>query len=169
MAAEFEQVTPDVLAMANELVRQYHEGLWAARLGFVFRSKSMTVHSIPRAGAISRVPPAIKAQQGAAAVDYVIWISKDAWLKYSDLEKRALIDHELCHAMRNDDGEWTIRGHDVEEFSVIIQRYGLLSYQQRIMAQVMQLHLFEPEEDERGDIVAMSVEAAAAIGEGEGQ
>jgi len=43
-----------------------------------------------------------------------------------DERKRALIDHELTHCTV-EDSVFKTRGHDVEEFHSIIQRYGTWS------------------------------------------
>ena len=53
----------------------------------------------------------------------------------SDLQRRALLDHELCHAAVTYDGNepkvdergrtvYRIRKHDIEEFGQIVERYG---------------------------------------------
>ncbi len=69
--------------------------------------------------------------------DFVILINEEYWAGLNDDHKRALIDHELCHAqiVYDSDGEpkrddrnrlvCRIRKHDVEEFRDVVQRHGL--------------------------------------------
>jgi Putative phage metallopeptidase len=79
--------------------------------------------------------------------DYMlfVFINKDAWSYLLPEQKEALVDHELCHFSRSyykehdkekdewitkyedatDPDSWSIREHDVEEFSDIIKRHGL--------------------------------------------
>lgn len=70
--------------------------------------------------------------------DFVIVLNKEVWEdpEFSQAQKKALIDHELCHAARSRDEDgnlrtdskgrpvWRLRGHDIEEFREIIDRHG---------------------------------------------
>lgn len=80
--------------------------------------------------------------------DYMLFlfINKEAWKLFSSEQREELVDHELCHFSRtsweepdpkiegkwitvygtvDDPDSWSIREHDVEEFSDIIDRHGL--------------------------------------------
>lgn len=70
--------------------------------------------------------------------DFVILLNQDFWLnpRVSDVQRQALLDHELCHAAiaYDEDGDpkvdargrtvYRIRKHDLEEFSDIASRHG---------------------------------------------
>jgi hypothetical protein len=71
--------------------------------------------------------------------DFVILLNKEVWddKEFTAEKKRALIDHELCHAEVACDEEtgspkidvrgrkvWRIRKHDIEEFQAIVSRHG---------------------------------------------
>jgi len=74
-----------------------------------------------------------------AAFDFIVLLRKVFWAdaRVTDWQRRALLDHELCHgALKLDvNGEpiedergrkvFRTRKHDVEEFSAIVERYGL--------------------------------------------
>jgi hypothetical protein len=76
--------------------------------------------------------------QDAAAYDFVILLNQNFFDDplVTDLQRRAVLDHELCHAAvkLNDEGHplidergrvtYRIRKHDLEEFSTIAERYG---------------------------------------------
>ena len=71
-------------------------------------------------GQASTVPAKMKAYLD---YDFIIWIAEKEFERYTEA-RTALIDHELCHCIGFED-KWKIRGHDVEEFNEIIERYGL--------------------------------------------
>jgi hypothetical protein len=74
-----------------------------------------------------------------------VFINDDAWRSLHEPQQKALVDHELCHFTRtrteiidpetkmwksdwaeaDDPANWSIREHDVEEFSDVIRRHGL--------------------------------------------
>lgn len=69
--------------------------------------------------------------------DFVILLNEEAWPTLNGEQKRALIDHELCHAALSMDANGEpkfndrdrlccrIKKHDVEEFRCIVERHGL--------------------------------------------
>jgi len=58
-------------------------------------------------------------------VDYVIVVGLDCWRPMDFKTKEAVLDHELCHFTGFDgDGKLGMRGHDVEEFTEILERRG---------------------------------------------
>lgn len=74
-----------------------------------------------------------------------VFVNSDAWDALKHDQRLALIDHELCHFSRSktqivdpesgkwvdewnpaeDPDSWSMRDHDVEEFSDVIRRHGL--------------------------------------------
>lgn len=76
--------------------------------------------------------------QDAAAYDFVILLNENFYADplVTDTQRRAVLDHELCHAALkfDDKGQpvidergriaYRIRKHDLEEFSTIAERYG---------------------------------------------
>lgn len=72
--------------------------------------------------------------------DFVMILDEVFWESATAREREILIFHELCHVelKRDKDGEvvidddtgrakWKLRGHDVEEFSRVVERYGAYS------------------------------------------
>lgn len=60
---------------------------------------------------------------------FVVKVWVQWWINAQEWERMALCDHELCHAVINENDETGIRsaasvGHDVEEFQKIVQRWG---------------------------------------------
>ena len=70
--------------------------------------------------------------------DFVILLNREIWMDadFTAEKKRALVDHELCHAMPlldkwsepvfDVDGHalYRTRKHDIEEFPCIVERHG---------------------------------------------
>jgi Putative phage metallopeptidase len=73
-----------------------------------------------------------------AAFDFIILLRRSFWLddRVTDAQRRALLDHELCHAgvrldahgdpAKDDRGRtiYRTRKHDIEEFTGIVARHG---------------------------------------------
>lgn len=72
---------------------------------------------------------------------FTVEVSADWWDIYTDHQRIALIDHELCHMAFDEDGKPRLRPHDLQEFSAVVQRHGLWASDVQSMAKAMQLHL----------------------------
>lgn len=69
--------------------------------------------------------------------DFIIMLNEEAWPTLNETQKRALLDHQLCHCALSLDADGTpkyndrdrlvcrIKKHDVEEFRAIVERNGL--------------------------------------------
>lgn len=95
--------------------------------------------------------------------DFVILLNWHVWNEpeFTLERKKALIDHEMCHAecSYDKDGEpkvdskgrrvWRIRKHDLEEFQAIVERHGvwkkdLERFAEAIIRKKKKPSLFEP-------------------------
>jgi len=69
--------------------------------------------------------------------DFMILLDRDWWNEADERSREALMFHELMHAdqavdqygaprFNKETGEpcWRIRGHDIEEFNAVVERYG---------------------------------------------
>ena len=145
MSAKYKPA-PEVEELGRKLIStvERHEFLEGVRVEFVFidkapRSKGRDVLGRARkiggltaflAGSLVAVPDGA----GFLAPDpfFLIEISHDYWIEVlSELQKVALVDHELCHLRVDHDeaGEVSLStcGHDVEEFACVVERHGLWS------------------------------------------
>lgn len=69
--------------------------------------------------------------------DFIILLNKEAWPALNEKQKRAVLDHELCHAQLSFDADGNpkyndrdrlvcrVKKHDVEEFRAIVDRHGV--------------------------------------------
>lgn len=65
-------------------------------------------------------------QQFASGYQYVIQFNNEAWQNLTDLQREALVFHELLHIFYDSEKDkYSLAKHDVEEFSLVIRKYGL--------------------------------------------
>lgn len=129
----------DVETIAAELIESVedHKPLAEAQLVCVWRdkaSKSKGKTVLAKARKISGLQAFIaNAAAGLVDVDanepfFVLEVAEDTWVLLDDNQRRALVDHELCHMVvgEDDDGEpvLALRGHDLEEFAAVVERHG---------------------------------------------
>jgi hypothetical protein len=115
-----------VLDLAQELIEEYHEHLLSAKIGFIFRDFAELQNGKRILGKASKISAKDKVY---SELDFLIWLASDYWLvEANEQQRRALLDHELCHCMFDEEtGTWKLRPHDFEEFREIVKRYGLWS------------------------------------------
>lgn len=124
--------------IADELIAKHHTDLADVRIEYVFRSetaKSRGKEIWGQARKISGLNAYLSQEDGpteaeSGDVDYfVIEISEPVWADLDAGQRKALVDHELCHCGTDfdDDGLLTLklRHHDVEEFRTVVTRHGL--------------------------------------------
>jgi putative metallopeptidase len=141
-AVAYRLIHPDgsrVYAWLRELLDAYHPDVAEARFVLVWHTNwhadddgRLTLGMCQKASDLTREIA------DAAAYDFVILLNQNFWDDplVTDDQRRALLDHELCHAAvkRGDDGAlvidergrvtYRLRKHDLEEFSSIAERYG---------------------------------------------
>jgi hypothetical protein len=78
---------------------------------------------------IARVPDDEIPDEEADFSVFVIEIALEVWAKLDEASRAALVDHELCHCVLDEDDNGdlvlTIVGHDIEEFHGVLSRHGL--------------------------------------------
>lgn len=122
MAVTWEEAPQEVLRMAERIIERYHEHLLDARVLFIMRSEAPVSNGQVTYGKARKVSAE---QQVHIDADFIVWLAKDYWESFlSPKQKEALIDHELSHC-HFDGFTASIKGHDVEEFTHIIERHGM--------------------------------------------
>lgn len=120
MAVIWTKAKDEVLELAQELIEEHHPDLSDAAIGIVFRDTAPVSNGKVTLGQASKVPPKMLPYLD---LDFLIWLAADFWEDATSVQRRALLDHELCHCS-SFEGENTIRPHDIEEFAEIVERYG---------------------------------------------
>lgn len=111
------QVAEQAQAIAAALIPAFHQHLVNLKVCYLFREKISE-----KLGVAMRASGKLAHFTG---FDFVIEFNWSAWLQLSSTQRIALVDHELCHCVLDDDGYPAMRKHDVEEFGDIVKRYGL--------------------------------------------
>jgi len=116
---------------AEELVRQvidsYHPHLKEAKIIYLFRSGKWRVRNRTVRG---KALIASQPWRYICGNDLVLILNEPLYLSASAEGKLALIDHELSHFNppvfdKNGDPVWTLRDHDVREFSDVVKRHNI--------------------------------------------
>jgi|SRR5712664_476775 len=122
--------------LLREVRSQFHEELEEARIALAWR-KSLKADVDGRL-VLGKCVKASDLQRELADWDFVILLNQEVWVnsEFTADKKRALLDHELCHAapVVNEEDEqkldergrlvWRVRKHDIEEFQGIVERHG---------------------------------------------
>lgn len=132
MAIEFEHAR-EVENLATMLIDSDHPHLMAARIEYVFVSptpKTKNKEVWGRAKKITGLAAWLGTEKdfrdNSPEPFFVIEISKEVWDAISQSQKIALVDHELMHCSYDDEKDQiTLRPHDCEEFTGIVERHGL--------------------------------------------
>jgi hypothetical protein len=126
-----------VYRLLRELVLAYHEHLKDARIALAWCTSWKP--DVDGRVTLGKCKKASDLDRELAAFDFIILLKKSFWqdLAVTPDQRRALLDHELCHAgvkldERTGEPVFDERGrkvyrvvkHDVEEFSAIAERYG---------------------------------------------
>lgn len=163
--------------MLCELVDAYHEDLKAARFALAWNT-SWKADPDGRV-TLGKCKKASDLDKELAAYDFVIMLRQEFWqdAEVKNEQRRALLDHELCHAapkldkygehMEDERGRkvWRTRKHDIEEFAAVVYRHGLWKRDLERMAQAIR-HGKQGKLDLEADVAAAekrdeAMEAAA--------
>lgn len=133
-------------ALGEELIPKYHPHLVTVRVEYVFneapmktKGKELLARAKKKSGldAFLFAPPT----EDEPKPFFVIEINKQAWDVLNKKQKRALVDHELCHCLWDVEKGLYMRTHDVEEFSEIIKRHGLWQPDVQLFAEIAVKHV----------------------------
>jgi len=125
----------------EDLRRRWHDEIEEARIALAWRKETnpdADGHLV-----LGRCVKLSDLHREAMQLDFVIVLNKQVWddERFGLEKKRALIDHELCHAAvaEDEDGDhkkyedgktvFRTRKHDIEEFRCIIDRHGCYKYE----------------------------------------
>ena len=126
LSAEFTAVlsTEEPINIARELIGTYHRHLAGAQIAYLWRIGKWMKKGVIELGKATKLSGHNKLLAG---YDLALIINKDRWPTLTEPQKRALVDHELSHVIRSENGGYAIRGHDVEDFISIVERHGFWS------------------------------------------
>lgn len=108
-------------ALAAAIIPLLHRHLVEAKIAYLFVEEKRERDAV-KLGHAAKASSKIRF---LAQVDYVVEFNWTAWKDLTAAQRVALVDHELCHCGGKDEkGKWVERGHDIEEFTAIVGRWG---------------------------------------------
>lgn len=137
---KFDLINPDDNSQPSKLLeevrKKWHQETADARV--VLAWKLDTKPDQDDRIVLGRCVPVGDLQKELIDYDFIITLNKEVWedQKFDADKKRALLDHEMSHIAPVYDGEgknkvdsrnrrvWRTRGHDIEEFSAVVERHG---------------------------------------------
>lgn len=142
---------PEVERVAIELMPEYHDHLVEAKIAYLFRSGTWTSKGQAVGGKAYKASERDRVLHGC---DLLVVINSEVWNALDPDRRRALVDHELSHFLRDEDEQgnpiWQVVGHDVEDFAAVIKRHGLwnegLELMDRAVEAYKQRSLFDRED-----------------------
>ncbi len=137
---------PDVGAIAEILIPEFHDNLKNACIAYLFKEKSTSRGRSPAATAAKLGPRDIH----ISSYEFVIVVLWDRWKKMDLVTRVALVDHELEYCGVDDNGNFIKIEHDIEEFNTTVQRWGawepsLVEFLQAAKSQVEMFQGPDPE------------------------
>lgn len=132
------------------LVSQHHEELRDAKIALAWNLSWKA--DVDGRVTLGKCKKASELDRELAVYDFVIILRRDFFESPSvtDHQRRALLDHELCHASVTLDGQghdpvvdergrivYRTRKHDLEEFKEIVDRYGTWKKDLEVFAQAL--------------------------------
>ena len=118
---------PEVEVLANAMIESFHEHLKKANISYVYVDQARHMSDgrtiLGQAAKRNKLDKLLSERKE----DFVVIISKDRWEKMTEEERRALVDHELCHCGimvdANGKEKFVLRGHPIEEFPENLKRF----------------------------------------------
>lgn len=134
------RIAEEPARIGRELMEAHHEHLLGVRVDFLYMNKTPKSKGRDVWGRAKKVsglnaflalgPRYMPETYEDQPYDlFVIEVSEEVWKHLKPAARRALVDHELAHCdiETDEDGRTSlvVRGHDVEEFEVVVKRHGL--------------------------------------------
>lgn len=134
------RAAPDIAEIAKPIIESHHAHLLHYPVRFVYREPARKRNGAECWGTAEIVSGRFahfvmtdeeKAMEGQEYGPKMFWIEicESAWDTLTDAQRKALIDHELCHCILEETEDGDLRmatvTHDIEEFNAIVERHGL--------------------------------------------
>lgn len=121
MAVEYFKASVAVVELVSQVREQYHPDLMGARIGVIFRETAAKSRGRRVMGEARKVSAL---QQIYIPFDFLLIFPEDVWGELDAYQRRALVDHELCHCTITPKEQTRMVPHDVEMFKANFERFG---------------------------------------------
>lgn len=128
----------EIIKIAEELISNFHPDAAYSNICYMFRSEHQKAGGKVVLGKCSKQSDKLKILHG---FDFIIEFAHDIWQQLTDIQRQALILHELKHIeiTESKEGELKLRvaKHDLEEFRDVVEIFGLYTQDLQAMASVI--------------------------------
>ena len=119
----------EAVILTRFVLNEYRSDIARFKIAIVMQQGIPPVNRKGRLGTATKLPGKLKFLAG---YDAVITLDFSHWAMLTDKDRQRLIHHELEHLQENDDGNGLcLRSHDFEDFTDVIELYGLHSESNR--------------------------------------
>lgn len=138
----------EVRDVALRLIAEHHPTLMEdCRIEYLF----LLANNSAELGKVKRVTDDVK-RVVKDPPDFIVTVWSDWWGGAEDHQRKALVDHLLCHCGKSPtDGKTFIRPHDFEGFAVEVQRHGAWDPSLQRAGEQFRLHFGDVDEDETSE------------------
>jgi len=124
----YDLASKDVEDMAKLIISKDHTHLLNANITYLFREQPWKAGDgrtvLGKAAKRNDIDRILSNRKE----DFIVILVKPRWDKFTEEEKKCLLDHELCHCgvMVSNSGEkkWKLRRHPIEEFPENLARFA---------------------------------------------
>ena len=141
MGVEYLKPKQEMVDLVDEIRAEFHQHLKPFRIGVIMWDGERKKGDKALLGKAGKVPDRIKPLLVDDQLDALIEFSWDFWQLAKPYQRRALVDHELCHLVTDDNGNLRVTGHNLEEFNAVIHRHGFWLDDVKQTAKVIQHRL----------------------------
>lgn len=108
-------------AIGLALIGELHKHLVQAKIRYLFKQHvGGRGESLP-----AKVSLASSKVKYLTNLDFIMEVNWTTWVSLPIETRVALMDHELSHCGREEEGGYLILKHDMEEFNAVVARWGL--------------------------------------------
>ena len=137
---EYEKAEEVEKMARTRVIPNWHPDLNGVRIAYLFDEE---IGDVKGKTCLAKIKKASPTEVYFGRVDAVMIVDKTIWNVLTPDKRLALIDHELCHLVLDNEGNVKTRAHDLEEFADVVSRHGLwTSDLQHFQEKTKQLHLF---------------------------
>jgi hypothetical protein len=140
------QAGSDTHSMLQDVIKESHGKLIKSSFLILFKHGGWESKGRTILGRVKVVGDDIRSTFG---YDAIIYLNRNAWVMFSPVQKKYLLDHELCHldvvvdknfdTKIGEDGrpKLTTNPHDLEDFVAVVKRHGLIMEDMKRLAKVL--------------------------------
>ena len=154
--SRYKQASPELVALANSIIKGCHDHLKSAKIKYVFREGDWEQAGRRIPGKVKVIPADLKVNMEC---DFQISINQELFEMGNEKQKESLLDHLLCYCSYHENENsgvkvWKRRNPEIIEFPEVLARRGIWSADLKKMEQACkQINLFGADTENPSNLV----------------